>query len=257
MWSATDNLRALDVWAGNLDANGNLRVSEMLAKNPKIIIARAATGQALAEDVYAKALATIAGARVEPYLVVNTTKPLDDCFVTWSAQIGTTRPKAIWMDCERKDGQTKDHITGYLKDVFSEARQKWAWAKVGCYTAAWFWDSNVTHGWEADIPLWGAHYPYFVMNADGTWRQAYSFEEVDKCLPIGNAFTPYVPQGWKGIAQPVIWQFSEKGSGSYDLNYISRAWYDSLYGGVSVPIPEKARVEVRHPSSVEIVSVEV
>jgi hypothetical protein len=257
MWQSTDNLRAIDVWAGNLDTNGNLRVAEIMAKNPKLIVARAATGQCVPEDVYAKAVGAIAGAHVEPYLVVNTTKPMATCFDTWSAQIGSARPKAIWMDCERADGQTKAHITAYLKDVFAEAKRRWTWAKVGCYTATWWWNAWVTHGWEANIPLWTAHYPFFVQNADGTWRQAYSFEEVDPRLPISNGFTPSIPDGWKGIAQPVIWQFSEKGSGGFDLNYVSRAWYDGLYGGAIIPVPERVRVEVRHPSNVEIVTVEV
>lgn len=257
MWAATDNLRAIDIWAGNLDANGNIRVAELMAKQPRLVIGRAATGKVIPEDVYAKTLSSIAGAHVEPYLVVNTTKSLSSSFDVWSAQIGNTRPKAIWMDCERDDGQTKDHITGYLKDVFAEARPRWAWAKAGCYSAAWWWNQYVTHGWEAEIPLWCAHYPFFVQNNDGTWRQAYSFEEVDPRLPIGNTFTPAIPDGWKGIAQPVIWQFSEKGSGGYDLNYVSRAWYDSLYGGASIPAPARARVEVRYPASVEVVAVEV
>jgi hypothetical protein len=256
MWQSTDNLRCIDIWAGNLDSNGNVRAAEIMAKQPKLVIARAAGGQVVPDVAYGLAQGALT-ARIEPYLVVNTTKPLGSSFDLWSSQIGSARPKAIWMDCERTDGQTKDKITGYLKDVFSEAARRWAWAKTGCYTASWWWNAWVTHGWEAHIPLWCAHYPFFVQNSDGTWRQAYEFEEVDSRLPISNSFTPSVPDGWKGIASPVIWQFSEKGSGALDLNYVSRTWFDGLYGGVAIPAPAPIRVEVRHPHSVEIVSVEV
>jgi hypothetical protein len=129
---------------------------------------------------------------------------------------------------------------------------------VGCYTAAWWWNVHVTHGWEAAIPLWDAMYPYFEQSpVDGSWHQAYSFEVVDRLLPIGNSFTPRIPAGWLGIAQPVVWQFSEKGSGGYDLNYVSRAWYQSLYGGGQPPVPAKPRVEVRHPGDVEVIVTEV
>jgi hypothetical protein len=265
MWAATDQIQAVDVWAGNLipQTTGTIDVAGLKAANPgiKLIIARMYGGDSGPDKTYSEVLTHAVETPVEPYLVVSPAKPMATMFQGWSAQIGSSRPRVIWADCERRDGKSVDFITGYIKDVIAEARRLWSWSRIGIYTAAWWWNTAVKHGWEGDIPLWVGHYIWERMLTATTGEQFHRFEPMVARLPIGNMFTPLMPDGWKDIARPVIWQFSDRGTlapmtRNIDLNFVQRSWYDSLYGGVSVPAPQPLIVEVRHPAGVQIVTVE-
>lgn len=267
MWAATDCIEAIDVWAGNLTPQviGTIDVAALMAANPgiRIIIGRAYGGNSGPDRTYGVLLSQPSAAKVEPYLVINPAKSLVDMFVGWSAQIGSSKPKAIWLDCELTGDKKPDFITGYIKDAYAESKLRWAWAEIGIYTAPWWWNPNVLHGWEAEIPLWDAGYPYEYMTSASDGVQYKKFETMIAKLPIGNSFTPLIPLGWKGIAQPVIWQFSEKGQlptlapRNTDLNLVNRKWFEKLYGEAPIPVPAPITVEVRHPSGVRIVATEV
>ena len=267
MWLATDSIQAVDVWAGNLvpQTTGSIDVAGFKAQNPgvKLFIARMYGGDSGPDKTYAEVLAKAGQTPVEPYLVVSPNKNMAQMFANWSGQIGSSRPKVIWAGCERKDGKTVDFVTGYIQDVIAEARRVWTWARVGIYSGAWWWNPNVKHGWEGDIPLWDGHYIWQKMLTPTTGEQYHDFNPLILRLPIGNSFTPLIPLGWKGIAQPAIWQFSDRGllppmTRNVDLNFVNRTWYASVYGsGPVVPPVEPLTVEVRYPHGVQVVATEV
>lgn len=266
MWQATDCIKAVDVWAANLtpQVTGTFDTAGLLAAHPniKIIIARMYGGDSGPDRTYSEVVYS-PGVKVEPYLVVSPNKNMTAMFTGWDAQLDTSRPKVIWADCERKDGKSVDFVTGYIQDVIAEARRRWTWAKIGIYTGAWIWDGMVRHGWEGDIPLWDGHYIWQKMLTPTTGEQYHDFNPLILRLPIGNSFTPLIPLGWKGVATPVVWQFSDQGSlppvpRKIDLNLVSRTWYASVYGsGPVVPPVEPLTVEVRYPHGVHVLTTEV
>jgi hypothetical protein len=112
--------------------------------------------------------------------------------------------------------------------------------------------------------LWVGHYLWERPISPTEGEQYHRFEPLVARLPIGNSFTPLMPLGWKDAGvRPAVWQFSDEGklspmSRNVDLNFVNRAWYEGLYGGtIPVPIPKPLVVEVRHPSGVSVVTVEV
>lgn len=155
-------------------------------------------------------------------------------------------PKLIVLASELTSGQGKAKITTHIQDCHKAIKVEWPSAVVALqYTARWWWNPNILHGWEGDLLVWPAHYPYFVQDPDGTWRQAYHFEDVDPILPIHNNFTPVISEGFKP-ENAAAWQFTEKGiiepisrmpkgTPRVDLDYLKRWFFNQVYGIVEPP----------------------
>jgi len=141
-------------------------------------------------------------------------------------------------------------MTKHVRDEGDALMKQWPKAKHDKYSACWWWTPNIVHGWEAAINLWDAHYIYAVQEIGGTWRQAFTFEEIDRLLPIGNNFTPCLPSGF--VRSLVTqWQASEYGkletytvdgrriTKNIDLGYMLRSYFQQVFVGViTTPPPE-------------------
>lgn len=180
----------------------------------------------------------------------------------WKPAIGDRDPKLIVLDCESTHGQTPKVITKHIRDALDALKKEWPDAEIWIYSAAWWWNPNVEHGWEGNERFWIAHYIYVVQDPQtGDWRTAFAFSEMDEKLPIHNTFTPRLPKG-VGIHQVEAWQCSNKGiiepitrqpklTPRVDLDYMKLAAYNRVFQpdqDQPDPDPEPVPVEVRVPA---------
>lgn len=211
-----------------------------------------------------------AGFDMGVYLNMSPTRSIDWLMKNWwKPAIGDRNPKLIVFDTESRHGKSKAVCTTHIQDGLGALTTEWPEAEIWDYTGAWWWNPNVEHGWEANVRFWLGHYPHFVQESDGSWRQAYHFSEVDGILPIHNNFTPRLPFG-VGIHQVMAFQFSEKGilvpitqapklTPRVDLNYILLTAYNRIWGDGEGPVPEPdpdpVPVEIRIPAGKAVVTV--
>lgn len=154
----------------------------------------------------------------------------------WAEFLGD-REIVCWMDDVETDAGLSDQaITSVVRGCYDGAMAKWPTAAHIIYTRGNWWDNFIVSGWEADVYFSIAHYVYFVQEADGDWRLAYRYSEVDPKLPIGNSFTPLLPMAIKP-EQCVWWQFTSKGQlpgiwpkANSDMGYLKRWWYEKVWG---------------------------
>lgn len=265
MWLATDNVRAIDLWLGNRpQENVDLDMAAALSANPLIdyVVTRLAGGNSGADPSYPSNYDGVMslGRAVDAYPVINPLKKMDAMFLLWKTAVANRIPKVFWWDCELDGGLSAAAVTKYIREVLRLAKIEWPQSRHGIYTAPWWWDPHVVHGWEAEFDLWTAQYPFERMTSASEGEQYEAFEPMVAKLPIGNSFTPALPRGWKeeGV-QPVMWQFSERGkqrgvAKRVDLNLVNRGWFMRVHKGeASVPVPvQKIIVEVRRPATVEL-----
>jgi hypothetical protein len=175
----------------------------------------------------------------------------------WKLGLNGRVPKLIVIDAEVSDGREKALVTRHVRDLLAAVRTAWPGVEVWIYTGEWWWTPNIIGGWEGNEKFWMAHYAHFVPMADGTWRVAYTFEELDGKLPIHNSFTPSLPKTVR-IEQVEAWQTTSSGRiqfnsrlGLYmprcDLDYVKLSAYQRIWGGDQEPgpQPQPAPIEIR------------
>ena len=176
------------------------------------------------------------------YMNINPAKNISELVEWWKTSIGTLKPKLLVLDCETDAGKSASTITTHIKNCLTAIEDTWLVRPI-IYTAAWWWDNKVLHGWEDVYDVWVAHYPYFVQDYNtGKWRVCYSFDEVPSV--IDNAFTPRVPLGWD-IEDVAGWQFTDKirvavapkhGAGT-DGSYFQKWFMKKVFDGDDPIIP--------------------
>lgn len=248
-----DNVKAIDVYRGsnprdNLSNRelGRIDFAELASQNPeiKLVISRISGGWSGPDPDFGYNYdeSETSGFRASGYVNSNPGKSISDLMAWWKPTIGDRDMKMIILASELTSGQSKAKITTHVQDCHKAIKDQWPDALVVLqYTAAWWWNPNIVHGWEGDLIAWLAHYPFFTQDeSDGAWIQAESFEDVDDNLPISNNFTPRVPEG---ITPEKVgaWQFSEKGmidpitkmpkgTPRVDLNYVKKWLFNMAYG---------------------------
>jgi len=173
----------------------------------------------------------------------------------WKRALNGRKPKLIVVDAEVASGKDKAFVTRHVRDLVAAVHAAWPDVEVWIYTGEWWWTPNIIGGWESAERFWMAHYPHFVAVGDGTWRVAYTFEEVDVKLPIHNNFTPSLPATVR-IDQVDAIQFTSSGRiqfnsklGLYtprcDLDYVKLSAYQRVWGGDQPgPEPQPAPIDV-------------
>ena len=191
-----------------------------------------------------------AGKKVAVYLWPNPTKPIQETADKWLFALDGREPVAVGIDAELAWYQTPAVLTRNIRESLNKACKIFPKATVVPYTRASWWDRYILPGWEGAWEFWLAHYPSVVYDTTrGQWRQAFSFTEMDKCLPIDNNFTPYLGRTLQ-IRQVIGWQCSEKGrldgnpTKSLDLDYYLLNWVNSTWD-IPTPPPQQAEVKIR------------
>jgi hypothetical protein len=188
----------------------------------------------------------------------------------WKPGLDGRKPKLIVLDCEIANGKTPAEVTKHIRDLLAAIRREWPGVEVWLYSADWWWSGNIVHGWENEEKFWWAHYVHIVQNPNGTWRVAWSFEEVDSKLPISNNFTPYMGTSKVLIANVEAWQLSSGGivypitrpiylDPRVDLTYMRLSAYTRIWGEVQPPPPpvtEPIPVRIEVPRGKTLVTVE-
>jgi hypothetical protein len=163
----------------------------------------------------------------------------------WKKALDGKDHKLIVYDCESHFGRSPSVITKDIRDGLDFLRSTYD-VPVVIYTAAWFWNSKVEHGWEENEDVWIAHYIFVKQNENGQWVPAERFSEMDPLLPIHNNFTPRIPTGFK-VENEIGWQFTSSGIVSpiarpnerpkTDLNYFLKKWADDTWDDEAPPPP--------------------
>lgn len=229
---------------------GRIDFAELASQHPdlRIIVSRAAGGNSGVDPDFAYNFdeSGATGFDQAAYVNSNPARPVSELVSWWKAAIGPRQPKLIVLDSELTGGQPREKITTHVQDCHKAIRDGWPSAVVALqYSGAWWWDPNIIHGWESDLLVWPAHYPYLVELPNGEWRVAYSFEEVDRLLPIHNGFTPKIPLGFQA-QNAAGWQFTSKGIlqpitklpgylPRVDLDYFQKWFHDQIYGPPAPP----------------------
>lgn len=274
--STYQNLKRLDP-DENVRATGRIDFVELANENPevKVVISRASGSWSGIDPDFEHNYdeSEFAGFDPAAYVNINPTKSVDFLMTEWwGPAIGDRNPRLIVLDCETngwRDRNGKWHnrrtpaqVTRHVQDGLKAIRSQWSEAIVWIYSAAWWWDPNIVHGWESDEKFWVAHYIYVVQDPiTGDWRVAYKFVEIDRRLPIDNNFTPYLPQG-VAYDNAVAWQVSDKGiiqpvtqtprlAPRVDLGYVKVAEHRKVWHpGEIPPDPEPVLfpvdIEIRH-----------
>jgi len=167
----------------------------------------------------------------------------------WGPGIGSRKPPLIVMDAEVNgwkdekgkwhDRKSPEEATAHVKEVLATIRREWPLSAVRIYSKNW-WNDNIIKGWERNEKFWTSHYPYWERHEgeEKEWREAWTFEEVDKFLPITETHIPkrayYVTDEQlfafqftsKGKIDP-IWD--EEDETYVDLNYIKLDEYKLIW----------------------------
>ena len=194
-------------------ASGRVDFFTMASENPeiKLVISRAAGSFSGIDPDFQHNYdqSGLAGFLQAPYVNINPSKSLSDLEDWWKRALDDRNPQLFILDCETSAEKSRSQITAHIQDCLELLHQNWPNAVVIMYTAAWWWNPNVVHGWEGNELFWLAHYPFFTQEEDGDWRTVWTFDEIDPLLPIHNSFTPRIPTG-VNPANVVGWQFSDK-----------------------------------------------
>nr|MBN1228900.1 SH3 domain-containing protein [Anaerolineae bacterium] len=169
----------------------------------------------------------------------------------WGPGIGNRKPPLIVMDAEVNgwkdkkgkwhDRKSPEEATAHVQEVLAAIRREWPFAFNWIYSKNW-WNENIIKGWERKEKFWTSHYPYWEKyeGEEEEWREAWTFEEVDKFLPITARHIPkrayYVTDEQldafqftsQGRIAP-IWINEEEGM-PVDLNYIKKEAYERIWG---------------------------
>lgn len=241
-------IKAVDVsyWQRGWQSNPPFDVSEFVDRNPEVefVYPRAASSWRAIDIDFAHYYDGFQdqGLRVAPYVNMNPYYSVAQMIETWKAAFRDRKPKMALLDCETSAGKSGEECMAWIYACLNEVRNWLPETKWNIYTADWWWSPRVTDEYIAkfaDEQFVVAHYPNFVQEPDGDWRQAEHWSEVDDLLPIDNNFTPLLPKGvtprkCKG------WQFSERGKlhpvhdaggqPRIDLNYFKRNYILKVFG---------------------------
>jgi len=269
-WPAlTELVKAIDVskhqnstWDDPDPTPGRINWSVLHAAHPEIQIAmiRLAGSSSGIDPDFAYNYSEAEGVEMKPipYVNINPGLSLATLASWWRMGLGTRQPKCLMLDCETDQGQPAATITTHVKACDAQLGNLRPDAAHLTYSAGWWWDGKIVHGWEGGLRLIVAHYPYLVP-VGSDYRVAYTFEEADRCLPIGNNFTPRLCKGTT-TEQTVGWQFTSKGRLSgivppADLDYFKRWWVDEIFGTPAPPSPAgPVPVEIRYPAGAIILT---
>ena len=282
--SVYQNLKRLDP-DENIRAAGRIDYAELASENPevKVVVSRASGSWSGIDPDFEHNYdeSELAGFDPAAYVNINPAKSVDFLMNEWwGPAIGDRDPRLIVLDCETNgwrdrdgkwhDRRTPTQVTKHVQDGLKAIRSQWSEAAVWIYSAAWWWDPNIVHGWESGEKFWVAHYIYVVQDSiTGDWRVAYKFTEIDKKLPIDNNFTPYLPQGVTN-ANAVAWQVSDKGiilpvtqtpklSPRVDLGYVKvvehrKVWQPGEIPPNPEPAPIPVPIEISYPAGQVIIT---
>ncbi len=234
-------------------ASGRTDFAELANEHPeiKVVVSRAAGAWSGPDPDFPHNFeeSEQAGFRAAAYVNSNPAKKVKDLLTWWRGNIGVRKPKLIVLDSEITGGQSKTVITKHVQDCQKAIHDTWPSAVVALqYTATWWWNPNINHGWEGDLLVWPAHYPYVVQDpANGKWHQAFHFEDMDSKLPIHNSFTPSIPLGFSP-ENVMAWQLTEKGiiepisrapnfTPRVDLNYLLLSFFKKVWQDGDEPSP--------------------
>jgi hypothetical protein len=255
-----DNIRVIDMsreqnWRNNMldRESGRVDFPELASLHPeiKVVISRIAGGWSGPDPdfQYNHDESEEAGFHTAGYVNANPGKSVSSLLDWWKPAIGDRDVRLLVVAAELTGGQPKEKITAHVRDCHKAVKDTWPEALVIIqYTAAWWWNPNIVHGWEDELIAWVAHYPFFKQSPiNGEWIQAEGFGDVDDLLPIDNNFTPRVPQGMT-IDKIGMWQLSEKGiivpitqmprgTPRVDLNYMKRWLFNMAYDIPEPPPP--------------------
>ncbi len=231
---------------------GRIKWADLRAQHPDIlhasVRAAGASGYVDPDFAYNYDESEAAGFKTTAYVNASSSRSASSLLAIWKQAIGTRKPKLISVDAETWGaGLTPAANAKHMQDCIKAVEDTWPDALHDDYTAPWCWNNQVIHGWEGAEKLWDAHYPFFVQNADGTWRVVYSFEELDKFLPIGNSFTPSIPTGfsqancwrWQVSDKAILFPITQPGKllPRCDIGYMLRSLYDQLWPSSTPPQP--------------------
>lgn len=173
-----------------------------------------------------------AGFLAASYVNNNPDFTIADLLEMWRRAHDGRSPKLIIYDCETTRDKSPTRVTANVRGGLDALRTEWSNSAIWIYTGAYWWNPNILHGWEGSETFHLAHYPYVKQVSNDKWVVAENFEDMDRLLPIHNAFTPRTP---KGVMKKAAWQFTSSGDlegivdDTIDLNYFLTADVNAVY----------------------------
>lgn len=216
-----------------LDLSANqetMDIDKVIDLNPDIVVwtlrAENAFGRQDAKFPYFYDRLVARGKEPDVYLWPDPFKPIDQVKARWEAALRGREPHNVLVgDFEFSAAKWtqwvgKTPIRSITDDTWAtiDMAKTMTSADVMGYASGHFWDSNIrVHGREKDTLFWTPHYPTWWRDANGDWRQARNFAELEAHLPIkpddlrGRGW--YFPNVGEHIPVKQVkgWQFSDHG----------------------------------------------
>ncbi len=220
-------------------------VSAFCAQNPNVelFILRAVWPSGVADPLYSVYYDMLIdeGKDVAAYLWPNPIRTMDEMRGNWWTALGSGArvPKVIMGDFELTFFQSDEILTDNAEESFEAWEEDYPESEVIGYTRGNWWETHIKRTIERGRNFIVAHYPKFLL--DGEWRFCRTHADLDRFLPIGNSFTPYI--GRMELDQVIGFQFSAKGRldpylKDMDLDSINKVWKDGVYDSGADPDPD-------------------